>query len=374
MTTPIHQDNNTNDPARLITLAIHTYDQAVILKSQLEQAGVQAVLHNVNLSAPMVSSGVRVRIHERDLPLALRVVEGVVRVSPSNIPTILVPVDFSAFALKSCRVAFAHASRVGARVVLLHAFMSERHHFFLPFGSDRYDDGQEQDDKTVQAAAQVQMRDLERSLRAEIEAGTISQAPFSTMVVEGVPEERILEQAQRLKTSLIVMGTHGLSQQERYSLGSVTAEVVDAGRFPILTIPKNIAAGDLKRVTHVAFFSNLAPQDVLSLDAFTRIMPPGAMNISLIPMVGKLSPDLAQKSIQQLLSYCQEHYPEAQFSVVNLKFDADMQEFHNFVESQGVELIVIPDKKRNIFASLFNPSIAHRILYQADIPMLVVPV
>lgn len=373
MTTPIA---DTNDPARLITLAIHTYDQAVLLKTQLEQAGVQAVLHNVNLSAPMVSSGVRVRIHERDLPLALRVVEGVVKVTPgpADLPVVLVPVDFSDYALKACRVAFAYARRSGARVVVLHAYMSERHHFFLPFASDRYDDGQEQDEKTVRAKAQVQMRDLKRTLGREIEAGRLDQAPFTTMVLEGVPEERILEQAQRLKASLIIMGTHGAHQQNRYTLGSVTAEVVDAGKFPILTIPQHITADSLKQIGHVAFFSNLAPQDVLSLDAFTRIMPAGSMQISLIPVVGKLSPDLAQKSLQQLLSYCQEHYPESSFSVVNIKFDGEMQEFQDFVQGHNVELIVIPDKKRNIFASLFNPSIAHRILYQSDIPMLVVPV
>ncbi len=67
--------SNNNDPNRLITLAIHTYDRAVILKFQLEQAGITAVLHNVNLSEPVVSAGVRVRIREKDLPKALAVVE-----------------------------------------------------------------------------------------------------------------------------------------------------------------------------------------------------------------------------------------------------------------------------------------------------------
>lgn len=60
---------------RLITVAIHTYEHALRLKSLLESEGVPVVLHNVNLSHPVVSSGVRVRIHEKDLPLALRIIE-----------------------------------------------------------------------------------------------------------------------------------------------------------------------------------------------------------------------------------------------------------------------------------------------------------
>ena len=60
---------------RFITLAIHTYEKAIALKALLEREGVNSILNNVNLTAPAVSSGVRVRIKEKDLPLALRKVE-----------------------------------------------------------------------------------------------------------------------------------------------------------------------------------------------------------------------------------------------------------------------------------------------------------
>ena len=60
---------------RLITVAIHTYEKAIVLKSLLESEGVAVVLQNVNLVQPVVSSGVRFRIHETDLPLALRIIE-----------------------------------------------------------------------------------------------------------------------------------------------------------------------------------------------------------------------------------------------------------------------------------------------------------
>ena len=60
---------------RLITIAIHTYERALELKSLLESEGIEAVLQNVNLSSPIISSGVRVRIKEHDLPAALRIIE-----------------------------------------------------------------------------------------------------------------------------------------------------------------------------------------------------------------------------------------------------------------------------------------------------------
>ena len=67
--------NNNSAHGRLITLAIHTYGQAQALKALLEREGVNVVLQNVNLEQPVVSAGIRVRINENDLPLALRIIE-----------------------------------------------------------------------------------------------------------------------------------------------------------------------------------------------------------------------------------------------------------------------------------------------------------
>ena len=61
--------------SRLITVAIHTGDRAIELKNQLEAEGIPVTLQNVNLEHPTVSSGMRVRIPETDLPLALRIIE-----------------------------------------------------------------------------------------------------------------------------------------------------------------------------------------------------------------------------------------------------------------------------------------------------------
>ena len=60
---------------KLVTLAIHTYQKAQVIKTLLESNGIDVYLHNVNLIQPVVSSGVRVRIKESDLPAALKVIE-----------------------------------------------------------------------------------------------------------------------------------------------------------------------------------------------------------------------------------------------------------------------------------------------------------
>lgn len=369
--------NNNNDPNRLITLAIHTYDRAVQVKALLEQEGIAAVLHNVNLLEPLVSTGVRVRIHEKDLPAALKIVE---TPAAMNAPgqhhdcNIVIPVDFSEYSLKACKVGFEYAARVNGTVVILHAYMNESRRFFLPFSSDLYEDKQALDDKTVKAQAVLNMKQFTAMLNKKIMGGELPRATFVTELREGIPEQCILQCAGELDAMLIVMGTHGNSKKGRAALGSVTAEVLDSGKFPIFTVPENINIEHLSAIRHVVFFSNMIPQDILSFDLFTRLLQVDDMMVSIIPVVEPKDRTWAKKAEEQLLKYCQEHYPQSVFNVVDMKFDAHLATFQRFVEDNHVDLIAIPNKKKNIFSRLFSPSIAHRVLFQSDIPMLVVPV
>ena len=127
--------NNNSVHGRLITLAIHTYGQAQALKALLEREGVNVVLQNVNLEQPVVSAGIRVRINENDLPLALRIIENTdifaqpSAISPENDDSrqsrrIIVPVDFSPHSIKACDIAFQLADRSGASVILLNSFIT----------------------------------------------------------------------------------------------------------------------------------------------------------------------------------------------------------------------------------------------------------
>lgn len=102
---------------KLVTLAILTYTKAQILKNVLENEGIETYIHNVNQIQPIVSSGVRLRIKESDLPRALKITESSTWLSESIVGEkepkvkdksnkILIPVDFSNYSMKACEFAF----------------------------------------------------------------------------------------------------------------------------------------------------------------------------------------------------------------------------------------------------------------------------
>ena len=51
-----------------------------------------------------------------------------------------------------------------------------------------------------------------------------------------------------------------------------------------------------------------------------------------------------------------------------------LDDFSKIMDDIPFQLICVPNKKRTVFARLFNPSLAHKILFRADIPMMVIPV
>ncbi len=130
---------------KLVTLAILTYAKAQILKNVLENEGIETYIHNVNQIQPVVSSGVRVRIKESDLPHALKITESSAWLSEEVVGgkspklekvsnKVLIPVDFSNYSLKACEFGFNFAQNIGAEVVLLHVYFTPIYATSLPYG------------------------------------------------------------------------------------------------------------------------------------------------------------------------------------------------------------------------------------------------
>lgn len=371
---------------RLITVAIHTYDHAVALKNMLEREGVTAVLHNVNLSTPVVSSGVRVRIKESDLPQALRIIENseifapkkeCAQTSDDAEPIILVPVDFSDYSMKATVMAFDVAYRHKARIMLLHSFinpaLSKRVQLTDSFSFELAES--QEVGNALMRAARITMDLFETQLRQRIKDGEIPPVKFSNLITEGVPEDVINETAKTLSPILIVMGTRGADRKEEELIGSVTAEVLDSCKFPVFSIPENISLERVSDISHLIFFSNLEQEDLLAIEAIYRLFVHTPLEITIVHVPGKKELSSSdRKAIKSLVEYCRNHYPSFTFNSDEIALGTLGDDYRRIAREHKVNLVALPNKKRNVFFRFFNPSLAHRLLLHTDIPMLVIPV
>lgn len=373
-----------DNSSRLITVAIHTYDRALALKSTLEREGLNVSLQNVNLDSPVVSSGVRVRIKESDLPLALRIIENpeifphVTVDADQKTPVILVPVDFSNCCEQACRIAFQLADRHKASIHLLHSFTDPIYTSRIQLSDMLSFDEQSNEIDNRQMIideANRQMDILQTSLISKIKAGELPPVKFTTEIVDGLPEESINQYARQSNPLMIVMGTRGADTKERDLVGSVTAEVLDTCRYPIFTVPESIVLPSLPSLKSIVFFSNFDQEDILALDLLFRLIPYTHLNVTLVRLPGKKHTNsYAEQSLSRLGEYCRKHYSEQHFYVDTISFSSVDDDFSRIIGSEKDCLIAVPNKKKNIIARLFNPGIAHRILFHTDIPMMVIPV
>ena len=245
---------------RLITLAIHTYPKALILKGILESQGIAVTIQNVNLLKPVISPGVRVRIHEQDLPHALEILENDPVFGKSEIAEkpkknrILIPIDFSDYSLQACRLGFDFAATHEAEVVLLHTFLSPFSMGSLSLAETISHELKESEEhKLLFAKANREMTSFCEKLHQLMVEGTLPSVPFIYRVCEGVPEDTIILMAKELNPSLIVMGSRGKTRKEIDLIGSVTAEVVDNGNFPVFAVPEGFTHTHISDIKNVAF-------------------------------------------------------------------------------------------------------------------------
>lgn len=371
---------------RLITIAIHTFERAQRMKNLLEAQGVRVSLQNVNLTNPSISSGVRVRISESDLPLALRIVENAEIFTPAQDTdgdngdgsVVLVPVDFSENSFKASMVAMRIAYLHSASVHLLHSFIdpvfsaraSMQLSETLDFEPVADIVGEMEAEKEISQAAREQMDDFEQRLREKIKDGIVPPVKFDSEIIDGLPEETVDEYAESHHPLLIVMGTKGTDDTNRNFFGSVAAEVLDSCRSTILTVPESASIPKDTDILHVVFFASSRQDDILTLDALYRLLPDMALDVTLVSLPEKGASQTAPK----LLSYCKEHYPAYTFSLSPLSLSNPVEDYERIAAHHTVDIIVVGTRKRNIFARLFSPTLAHRLLFHADTPLLSIPV
>ena len=152
---------------KLITLAIHTFEKAQILKTILETEGIEVYIMNVNQIQPVVSSGVRVKIKESDLPRALRVIEDSKWLEEpkgkviKKHKKILIPVDFSDYSIKACELGLNYAHSIGGEVMIMHAYFSPYFPSAIPMGDTlSYQINEEESVQHMIKRVQIDMENL----------------------------------------------------------------------------------------------------------------------------------------------------------------------------------------------------------------------
>ena len=134
--------------------------------------------------------------------------------------------DFSAASSRAFKRAVDIAKVSGAELLLVHVLPSA-----LPIVADGYVSPKVYEDLEAANRADGQKR-LDRLTRRARAAG----ARVKSLLLEGVPHERIAQAARARKADMVVIGTHGRTGFAKLVLGSVASRVLAISPCPVLTV------------------------------------------------------------------------------------------------------------------------------------------
>ncbi|MGB0678487.1 MAG: universal stress protein [Polyangiales bacterium] len=141
-----------------------------------------------------------------------------------DIRHIVCPVDFSAVSDESVEYALTLATRLGARVDIIHVYQLPM--YALPDGA-------------LLSGPDVALRlsdELQKQLDARVERWQEHGVPLTAHLIEGLPFSEICKFAEENQADLIVMGSHGRTGLQHLLLGSVAERVVRTATVPVLTV------------------------------------------------------------------------------------------------------------------------------------------
>lgn len=368
---------------KLVTLAILTYTKAQILKNVLENEGIETYIHNVNQIQPVVSSGVRLRIKESDLPRALKITESSVWLSESivgeNLPKvksksnkILIPVDFSSYSLKACGLGFNLAKLENLEVVLLHVYFTPIYASSLPYGDVfNYQMGDEESVKTIIKKVHADLNLLSDKIKEKISSGELPDVKFSCILREGIPEEEILRYAKEQRPPIIIMGTRGKNQKDIDLIGSVTAEVIERSRTTVLAIPENTRFKQFNEIKRIAFLTNFDQRDLIAFESFFSAWKSFHFSVSLIHFA-ESKDTWDEIKLAGIKEYFHKQYPNLEIHYDVVTNENILKGLDKYIKENEIDIITLTSYKRNIFARLFNPGIARKMIFHSDTPLLVI--
>ncbi|KZE73380.1 universal stress protein [Paenibacillus elgii] len=136
---------------------------------------------------------------------------------------VLVAFDGSELSVKALQKAVAITQEDSAELIVIHVYQSP----VLAYGSAFV---------TVPANLDQDYEEFARSVLKEAEEVTAGVSGVKHVLQQGQPAVTILEYAEENGVDLIIMGSRGLSGIREFVLGSVSHNVVQHSKVPVLVI------------------------------------------------------------------------------------------------------------------------------------------
>jgi nucleotide-binding universal stress UspA family protein len=256
--------------------------------------------------------------------------------------------------------------------VLLHVYFTPIYTTSLPYGDVfNYQLTDDENVKNILQKVHADLNTLSDKVKAKVASGEFPNVKYSCVLREGIPEEEILRYSKEYRPRIVIMGTRGKNQKDIDLIGSVTAEVIERSRVPVLAIPENTPFKQLAEAKRIAFITNFDQRDLIAFDSLIAALKPFHFSVSLIHL-SDVKDTWNEIKLGGIKEYFQKQYPDLEIHYDVVMNDDFLNSLDNYIKTNHIDIITLTTYKRNIFSRLFNPGIARKMIFHSDTPLLVI--
>ncbi len=178
------------------------------------------------------------------------------------------------------------------------------------------------------------------------------------------------ELVEKLEIDLIVMGNKGKKSSIPVYLGSsATKTLASIKKCPVLLVPKNTEYNPTKRIAFATDYKNCFNTSLIDPMIFIAQLWEASINILYIDTKKKL--DDFQKSNLMALTTCLKPFSISFDSLPD--FISKTKLIQLFLEDSNIDLLVMINNKHGIFEKMLREPIIEKMVFNIDIPFLVIP-
>lgn len=270
--------------------------------------------------------------------------------------TILIPTDYSKGARAALNYAAALAKKTKAKLILLHAF-----HFIYPISEIPVERDRED-------LSMLRRKEQEKLKKLSMELAKTQKIKCDFLCREGLAMDVILDVINEESPNLVIMGTKGASGVKEILMGSNTAKVIEKAKCPVLAVPQGVL---FKGINKITFATDYHMGDFPVLKDLADMAKPFNARITVIHVSdGGFTQDAEEIGMERFkrLITTKIRYPKISFQVLYGKNLENILQEH--IKKQGIDLLAMSTRERNLFERLFGASSTKRMAYHTSVPLI----
>ena len=130
---------------------------------------------------------------------------------------------------------------------------------------------------------------------------------------------------------------------------------------------------NFKEINKVAFITNFDQRDLIAFDSLITTFKDYNFEIYFIHLNSNEERRTWNEiKLSGIKEYFHKQYPDLKINYSLVTEDSFFNNLDDYVREENIDVLCVSNYKRNVFARLFNPSIAKKMIFHSRTPILII--